>query len=82
MKCDAKMWSQRFRGTGLERVSCVCGSGFSAAFGFVGWNWAKYVVALGALLGIVTGVLVSGPPCLLWHDILAGILARHFHETF
>ncbi len=36
----------------------VC-AGFSAAFTYVGLDWAKYIVALGALLGIVTGVLVG-----------------------
>ncbi|BDA47291.1 Cationic amino acid transporter 1 [Coccomyxa sp. Obi] len=34
-------------------------AGFSAAFTYVGLDWAKYIVALGALLGIVTGVLVG-----------------------
>lgn len=32
---------------------------FSSAFAAVGLPWAKYIVALGALCGIVTGVLVS-----------------------
>lgn len=37
---------------------------FSAAFRTIGMNWAVYVVAIGALLGIVTGVLASSSPCL------------------
>lgn len=35
------------------------GAPFSVAFSSVGWNWAKYVVALGALKGITTVLLVS-----------------------
>lgn len=31
---------------------------FSTAFNQVGMHWASYLVALGAVLGIVTGVLV------------------------
>lgn len=29
------------------------------AFDYVGWKWATYIVAMGALLGIVTTTLVS-----------------------
>jgi amino acid transporter len=29
---------------------------FAAAFQYVGMDWARYIVALGALLGIITGV--------------------------
>eukprot|EP00798_Chlamydomonas_sp_ICE-L_P022436 gene22436-29548_t len=32
---------------------------FTAAFDFVGMSWAKYIVAIGALLGILTGVFVG-----------------------
>lgn len=34
------------------------GAPFSAAFSNVGWNWARYIVALGALKGITTVLLV------------------------
>jgi amino acid transporter len=33
---------------------------FATAFTQVGLPWGQYLVALGAVLGIVTGVLVSG----------------------
>lgn len=32
---------------------------FAAAFAYVGMDWARYIVALGALMGIVTTTLVS-----------------------
>lgn len=35
------------------------GAPFSVAFASVGWHWAKYIVALGALKGITTVLLVS-----------------------
>jgi len=35
-------------------VSCGC-----AACSYVGMDWARYIVALGALMGIVTTTLVS-----------------------
>jgi len=35
------------------------GAPFSEAFAAVGMPWAKYIVALGALMGIVTGTLVG-----------------------
>nr|PNR32906.1 hypothetical protein PHYPA_024849 [Physcomitrium patens] len=35
------------------------GAPFSVAFSSVGWDWAKYIVALGALKGITTVLLVS-----------------------
>lgn len=35
------------------------GAPFSVAFASVGWTWAKYIVALGALKGITTVLLVS-----------------------
>jgi APA family basic amino acid/polyamine antiporter len=35
------------------------GAPFSVAFASVGWTWAKYVVAIGALKGITTVLLVS-----------------------
>lgn len=41
----------------LEALS-TAGS-FAAAFSYVGLPWALYIVALGALLGIVTGTLVG-----------------------
>lgn len=35
------------------------GASFATAMTQVGYNWASYVVALGALLGILTGVLAN-----------------------
>eukprot|EP00878_Enallax_costatus_P000818 GHUV01000943.1.p1 GENE.GHUV01000943.1~~GHUV01000943.1.p1 ORF type:complete len:550 (+),score=66.26 GHUV01000943.1:156-1652(+) len=35
------------------------GASFAAAFEYVNLVWAKYIVALGALLGIITGTLVG-----------------------
>ncbi|GLI69367.1 hypothetical protein VaNZ11_013943 [Volvox africanus] len=32
---------------------------FAAAFEYVGLSWAKYIVALGAILGILTGILMG-----------------------
>ncbi len=32
---------------------------FAAAFDYVGMPWAKYIVSLGALMGIFTGVLIG-----------------------
>ncbi|KAJ0989373.1 hypothetical protein J5N97_007729 [Dioscorea zingiberensis] len=32
---------------------------YSVAFSSIGWNWAKYLVALGALKGMTTGLLVG-----------------------
>lgn len=39
-------------------ISALTESGsFAAAFDYAGLHWARYIVALGALLGIVTGTL-------------------------
>jgi hypothetical protein len=35
------------------------GASFAAAFSYVNMDWARYVVALGALMGIITTTLVS-----------------------
>jgi len=35
------------------------GAPYSVAFASIGWNWAKYIVALGALKGITTVLLVG-----------------------
>jgi hypothetical protein len=40
--------------TGLDK-----GAPFAAAFAAVNMDWARYIVALGALMGIVTTTLVS-----------------------
>lgn len=37
----------------------MANASFAAAFNYVGWHWATYIVALGALMGIVTTTLVS-----------------------
>lgn len=44
-------------------VDMETGASFAMAFQYVGLDWARYIVALGALMGIVTTTLVSITPC-------------------
>lgn len=52
---------------------------FAAAFSYVGYSWGTYVVSVGALMGIVTGVLVG---CLGVARFLQALARQHLVFPF
>eukprot|EP00879_Flechtneria_rotunda_P002193 GHRR01002379.1.p1 GENE.GHRR01002379.1~~GHRR01002379.1.p1 ORF type:complete len:523 (+),score=115.42 GHRR01002379.1:1539-3107(+) len=52
---------------------------FAAAFTYVGMDWAHYIVALGALLGIITGTLVG---MYAVSRIIAAVARQHLLPPF
>ncbi|KAG0554271.1 hypothetical protein KC19_12G078300 [Ceratodon purpureus] len=59
------------------------GAPFSVAFATIGWKWAKYIVALGALKGITTVLLVScvGQARYLAHIARANLIPPWFAKV-
>lgn len=59
------------------------GASFAAAFTYVGLDWARYIVALGALLGIITGARWSVSAAGSCVTLQSGCLcaARHQHTV-
>ncbi|WIA23368.1 hypothetical protein OEZ85_000131 [Tetradesmus obliquus] len=52
---------------------------FAAAFQYVGMDWARYIVALGAVLGIITGTLVG---MFAVSRIIAAVARQHLLPPF